>query len=591
MAAAFLAGACYPSMATSPIPKAKPVATAVASALIGDFRNFLYLVWKHLNLPDPTPIQYDIATSLQYGDKRMIIEAFRGVGKSWITSAFVCWLLLVDPQLKILVVSASKARADDFSIFTRRLINEMPVLFHLRAREGQRDSNVSFDVGPADAAHAPSVKSLGITSQLTGSRADVIIPDDIEVPGNSATQVMREKLANAVKEFEALLTPKPTSRIIFLGTPQTEMSVYNQLSGERGYALTVWPARYPTAEQREAYKGRLAKIVADPLDADPKLVGKPTDPLRFSEIDLMQRELSYGRSGFALQFMLDTSLSDAGRYPLKLSDLVVMDVPDDVGPVNLAWGSSPELILNDLPCVGLNGDRYYRPVWLAQDSKGIPTMSPFNGCAMAIDPAGRGGDELAYAVGKVLHSRIFVPAWSGLSGGYSEENLKTLVLIAKRHGVNYVVIEENFGGGMFAELFKAACAKYGYPVTVEEIRHNVQKERRICDTLEPVMNQHRLVIDKRLIEHDFKSTEENEKRGFYQMSRITRERGALRFDDRIDVLAMLVAYWTAHLGQDTAKAESRWREEAMLAELLRFEDHVFGHKKQDLNWNSHCIDR
>jgi hypothetical protein len=85
-------------------------------------------------------------------------------------------------------------------------------------------------VGPADAAHAPSVKSLGITSQLTGSRADIIIPDDIEVPNNSATQVMREKLANAVKEFEALLTPKPTSRIIFLGTPQCEMSIYNELA-------------------------------------------------------------------------------------------------------------------------------------------------------------------------------------------------------------------------------------------------------------------------------------------------------------------------------------------------------------------------
>ena len=97
-----------------------------------DFRNFLYLVWKHLALPRPTPIQYDIANYLQSKDKRLIINAFRGVGKSWITSAYVCHQLLLNPQLNILVVSASKNRADDFSTFTLRLINEIDVLAHLK---------------------------------------------------------------------------------------------------------------------------------------------------------------------------------------------------------------------------------------------------------------------------------------------------------------------------------------------------------------------------------------------------------------------------------------------------------------------------
>ena len=98
-----------------------------------DFRNFLYIAWKHLALPDPTPIQYDIAEYLQDGPKRLIIQAFRGVGKSWITSAFVVWKLLCDPQLKFLVISASKQRSDDFSTFTKRIIHEMPILQHLRA--------------------------------------------------------------------------------------------------------------------------------------------------------------------------------------------------------------------------------------------------------------------------------------------------------------------------------------------------------------------------------------------------------------------------------------------------------------------------
>jgi len=80
--------------------------------LFEDFRYFLVLVWKFLDLPDPTPLQYDVARYLQHGPRRKIIEAFRGIGKSWITSAFVVWLLLRNPQLKILVVSASKERAD-----------------------------------------------------------------------------------------------------------------------------------------------------------------------------------------------------------------------------------------------------------------------------------------------------------------------------------------------------------------------------------------------------------------------------------------------------------------------------------------------
>ena len=47
-----------------------------------DFRNFLYITWKHLNLPQPTKIQYDIADYIANGDSRIIISAFRGINAS-----------------------------------------------------------------------------------------------------------------------------------------------------------------------------------------------------------------------------------------------------------------------------------------------------------------------------------------------------------------------------------------------------------------------------------------------------------------------------------------------------------------------------
>jgi len=530
-----------------------------------DFRNFTYLVWKHLGLPEPTPIQYDIANYLQDSPKRCIIEAFRGVGKSYITAAYVVHQLLLDPQLKFMVVSASKARADDFSTFTQRIIMELPICQHLVAKEGQRWSKIAFDVAPAKASGSPSVKSVGVTGQLTGSRADIIIADDVEVPNNSMTQMMREKLGETVKEFDAVL--KPNGKIIYLGTPQNEMSLYNALI-TRGYEMRVWPARYPTLDRAEkAYGGKLAPLLYESLQTNLEAVyGLPTDPKRFSDEDLLERELSYGRSGFALQFMLDTSLSDQDKYPLKISDLMIYSCDKDTAPEKMVYGIFKQL--NELPNVALSGDRFYAP----EDTIG---RQEYSGSVLAIDPSGRGSDETAYAVVKMLNGFLHVPAAGGIAGGYSNETLKSLAELAKEHKVNAVLIESNFGDGMFTELLKPHMLKT-YPVSMEEVRHTKQKEARIIDTLEPVMNQHRLVIDPKVIQKDYETVQhlppEKAQRYMliYQMTRITRQRGALAHDDRLDVLAMAVQYWVDQMAADVDAAMQERKNELLDAELDKF---------------------
>ena len=530
-----------------------------------DFRNFTYLVWQHLGLPEPTPVQYDIAHYLQTSPKRSIIEAFRGVGKSYITAAYVVHQLLLDPQLKFMVVSASKARADDFSTFTQRIITELPICQHLIAKDGQRWSKIAFDVAPAKASGSPSVKSVGVTGQLTGSRADIIIADDVEVPNNSMTHMMREKLAETVKEFDAVL--KPDGKIIYLGTPQNEMSLYNVLLS-RGYDMRVWPARYPTIERSEkAYGGRLAPSLYEALQNEgTALYGLPTDAKRFDDEDLLERELSYGRSGFALQFMLDTSLSDANKYPLKLSDLLVMSCDKDTAPEKVVYGIMKPV--SDIPNVGLSGDKFYAP----EDTVG---RAKYTGSVLAIDPSGRGSDETAYAVVKMLNGFLYVVDCGGVEGGYSDTTLQHLSDLAKIHSVNMVLIESNFGDGMFTELLKPYMTKT-YPCTMEEVRHNTQKESRIIDTLEPVMNQHRLVIDPKVIQKDYDSVQHMPPdKGIkymltYQMTRITKVRGALAHDDRLDVLAMAVQYWVDQMAAD-ADSEIQIRKDDLLdAELDKF---------------------
>jgi len=539
-----------------------------------NFKNFLYLCWKFLNLPEPTPIQYDIADYLQSNERRLVIEAFRGVGKSWITSAFVCHQLLLNPQRNILVVSASKNRADDFSTFTQRLINEMPILQHLIPRDTQRHSKISFDVAPALASHAPSVKSMGITGQLTGSRADLIIADDVESANNSQTQLMRDRLSETVKEFDAIIKPD-VGRIIFLGTPQTEMSLYNTLE-ERGFKTKIWTALYPTKEQTIGYGSKLSKIISNITDKE----GKPTDPQRFDDVDLLERLSSYGRSGFNLQFMLDTTMSDSNRYPLKLNDLIVASgcTTWDKAPAQIQWASGTQQLKGvdpEIPNVGLKGDYYVAPLHLSDE------YAPFEGVAMSIDPAGRGEDKTAYAVLKMLHGVLYLTDIGALDGGYSDSTLEELSSIAKRNKVNNVVIESNFGDGMATALLKPVMAKI-HPCQIEEVRHNIQKEKRIIDTLEPIMNGHRLVVDEQIIKDDFKLEPNHQL--FRQMTRITKDKGALRHDDQIDALAIIANYWVERMDRDQTLSYKQHQDELINKDLEKFMQHTIGRQPKRDNF-------
>ena len=549
-----------------------------------DFRTFLYLVWKHLNLPSPTPVQNDIAQYLQDGPRRIVIQAFRGVGKSWITSAFVCHQLLLNPRLNFLVVSASKTRSDDFSTFTLRLISEMPILQHLKPHEDQRSSKISFDVGPAPAAHAPSVKSVGITGQLTGSRADIIVADDVESANNSMTQLMRDRLGETVKEFEAIL--KPEGRILFLGTPQSEETLYNSLL-ERGYETRIWPARYPS-KAKEIYGDRLGAIIIKNIKdkTDEEILGEPVDPDRFNEFDLQEREASYGKAGFALQFMLDSRLSDLERYPLKLSDFIVHPLDKEYASPKLVWASSPELVIRDIPNVGFSGDYYHKPMEVMEGHE------KYTGSVLAIDPSGRGQDETGYAVVKILASQLFVTDAGGFKGGYDKHTLGKLAQIAKENQVNRIIIEANFGDGMFNQLLKPVLVEHGYSVTIEEVRHNKQKELRIIDTLEPLLSSHRLILDPKIINNDYNSLS---KRGgstadnlsyllMYQLSRLTRDKGSLRHDDRLDALSMACGYWVEHMAQSVDEAVRNMKDERVDRELEKFLEGVVGRKPVENLW-------
>merc|ERR1712072_601007 len=507
-----------------------------------DFKLFLQALWEQLGLPSPTRAQYSIADYLQNGPKRLQIQAFRGVGKSWITGAFVLWTLFKDPEKKIMIISASKERADNMSIFLQKLIIETLWLTHLRPKSDEaRWSRISFDV-LCSPHQAPSVKSVGITGQLTGSRADLMVLDDIEVPGNSMTELMREKLLQLCTEAESILTPKSDSRICYLGTPQTVFTVYRKLA-ERNYRPFVWPSRYPRKDKLSQYEGLLAPQVQEDLEAGVE-EWAVTDPDRFDNDDLIEREAAMGRSNYMLQFQLDTSLSDAEKFPLKMADLVVTSVNPSTAPDTVVWCSDPSNVIKDLPTVGLPGDYFYSPMQLQGE------WTPYTETICSVDPSGRGTDETAASYISQRNGFIYLHEMRAFRDGYSDDTLLNILRGCRKYGVTKLVIETNFGDGIVGELFRKHLSSRKQYVDIEEVRANVRKEDRIIDSLEPVLNQHRLVVDRSVIEWDYNSNQEAapEERLiymlFYQMSRMCREKGAVKHDDRLDCLAQGVKYYT-----------------------------------------------
>ena len=532
-----------------------------------DFKTFLTLVWRELDLPRPTRAQLAIADYLQHGPKRLQISAFRGVGKSWITAAFVLWVLFNDPDKKIMVISASKERADNFSIFCQKLILDISWLNHLGPQDNdQRWSRISFDVGPAKPHQAPSVKSVGITGQMTGSRAHLMIFDDVEVPANSATDMQREKLLQLVTEAESILTPDEGSRILFLGTPQSTFTIYRKLA-ERSYRPFVWPARYP--KNLSGYEGLLAPQLVEDIEQGVES-WTPTDT-RFNDLDLLERESAMGRSNFMLQFMLDTSLSDAEKFPLKFQDLIVTALGNECAE-RYAWSADPRYMIKTLNPVGLPGDRFYGPMYIDEG------MCDYDETIVSVDPSGRGTDETVAVVLSQANGYVFVRDLKAYRDGYSDATLSDIVRLGKRYKASRLLVESNFGDGMVCELFNRHIQQMGAGFSTEEVRATVRKEERIIETLEPVMNQHKLIIDPKVWEYDYASNPDAapEKRLEYmlgyQMSRMCREKGAVKHDDRVDALAQGVQWFIDALAQSAHKAQALRKHEEWNAMMYAFEN-------------------
>jgi len=421
------------------------------------------------------------------------------------------------------VVSATANKATEFISMTRRILDLVPYCSHLQPKDSDSDNAFAFNVGCRDkVGQDKSCYARGISSQITGSHAEYVVGDDIEIEGNCETANARAKLLNKVSEFEQIRNVG--GRVIFLGTPQIRDSIYNQLKD--GYPVTKFPAVIPDKNNPMECEDVNPWVWETGLDT-----GMPTQPERFPEEVLYERQAKIGPRLFALHYKLDTSLADAEKYPLRLSDLVVLDLSPDVCPEKVVWANS--VPMRRVPSFGMAGDIIYEPMWVSEK------FIPYTQTALFVDPAGRGTDETAVCVASFANGYIFVHELMGLEGGYDKAVLLKIAKVAYEYGIKLIRVESNWGDAMFCQLLRPVVAEICGQVAIEEYRVSGAKESRMISMLEPIMASHRLCFNTKAIKE-----EETQK----QITRLHEGRGALKHDDRVDVLSAAVAYWEDNLG-------------------------------------------
>ena len=226
-----------------------------------DFLEFLWL-WNQRSTQETPAIHRRIARWLmarrEAGDRRLLLMAFRGCGKSTLIGLWCAWLLLNNPSTRILVVAADAQLATRMVATVRRILESHPLCAELLPDVPENWAADRFTVARPGALRDPSMLAQGISGNITGARADVIICDDIEVAGNCDTPGKREALRERLAELEFILTPGGT--ILFVGTPHCEESLYRDPKHEdaflRSYrrltlpimnaaGASAWPERFP----------------------------------------------------------------------------------------------------------------------------------------------------------------------------------------------------------------------------------------------------------------------------------------------------------------------------------------------------------
>ena len=263
------------------------------------FQQFVWL-WNRSQGQTTPQLHLDIASWLGQrwlnGDRRLLLLCFRSAGKSTLIGMFCAWLLFNRPDLRILILSAEYDLAKKMVRNVKNLVERHPLTTDLIPERSLQWASDQFTVQRRLILRDPSLLARGVTSNITGSRADIVICDDVEVPNTCRTPAKREELKDRLHEISYVLVPDGLQ--LYAGTPHSLQSIY---------------AEAPSGHDPEIFLDGFERLVIPLLNES----GESRWPERFPEAYIQVLKRQTGPAKFQSQMMLRPSEADDVRLDPK----------------------------------------------------------------------------------------------------------------------------------------------------------------------------------------------------------------------------------------------------------------------------------
>ena len=195
---------------------------------IATLMEFVWIWDRYQNLSLPKhhcQMCYFLSKVWESKQKQALLMAFRDSGKSTVVGLFCAWILYIQPDTRILIMSADFELAKKMVRNIKRIIERHPLTRHLKPSQKDQWASDRFTVVRKKELRDPSVLARGIGANITGSRADVVICDDVEVPKTCDTPFKREELREKLTELDFVLVPN--GLMLYVGTPHTKQTIYD----------------------------------------------------------------------------------------------------------------------------------------------------------------------------------------------------------------------------------------------------------------------------------------------------------------------------------------------------------------------------
>jgi hypothetical protein len=382
--------------------------------------------------------------ALASGDRRLLLMAFRGAGKSTLIGLFCAWRLYRDPDTRILVLAADHALATRMVATVRRILARHPLCGPLLPEHGEGSwASDRFTVARPAVLRDASMLAAGIGGNITGARAEMIVCDDVEVAGNCDTPGKREELRERLTEAEFVLTP--AGAVLFVGTPHTAESLY--------------------AEGDGAFLAGYRRLVLPLLDE----AGNSAWPERFPLESVAKLRDRVGPLAFRRQMLLQTVEEEAARFDPALIARYFAE-PD----YREANGRG---VLTLMGTRLVSGGAWWDPAF------GRPDRG--DSSVVAVTYADGEGRHYLHRLGYVTHD-------PGAEDDPATQQCRRVAQIVRELLLPVLRLETNGIGGFLPGLLRREFSRVGVSCAVKEVSSRVPKEQRILGALDPILAARRL---------------------------------------------------------------------------------------------------